>query len=305
MNPREETMKSFIEQELKCDPLYLAVTLGNVHLLHLKLSKQHHEEAKKLKESGKKAAPMGAIKISFKEDGYVKIEEPGLLKQSLTRAWSREGREELGLIRPHLVKLLNWFDYENKMMKTILKLCRFGLEDILQGYLNEDPQEIVITQNNPPQVPENEQHTSTLILKIQSRTPDTDFVIRILKNDIALLDEAIKENKDKRQAEDLKLKLKEEEQNYFSLYQLNLINEAKKIDAYLSEKVKERWSSHKLQGIVNLFEDVSNNFDSLSQLIAPIPAQHHELRLKMRELVTSSALPSCNFKVQYSFKEIN
>jgi hypothetical protein len=303
VSPQEEAMKYFREkQELKCDPLYLAVIVGNVHNLSLKLKKEREEEKAKLTQSGKTVLPLKGIKISFKEDSSVKTEEPGL-SQTLVRAWNGERREELSLIRPHLVKLLRWFDYEDPMIKTILKVFKSGLEDILAGYREQPDQEISITQVPSNQKEENNKDSSpALTVKIQEQTPETDVIIRILENDIDLLNHAIKEKKDERQIAELKEKLASEEKKYFHFHQLRLIKAADQtIDAYLAEKVKETWDLKTLQGIVSFFEarpnEAFNHFDSIASLVSKNPATYHELKLRIRDLIAST-LPNCTVKIQ-------
>lgn len=297
ISPQEELLKYFKEQEeLKCDPLYLAVTLGNVHLLYLRLSQQHEEEAKKFSLSGKQPTPLKGIKISFKEDSTVKIEEPGFLSQSLPRTFSGEGRVELGLIRPHLVKFLQWFDFQKPSYQTIIKLCKLGIEDILKGYKNQS-QEIIITQNSPSKESERFERTNPLVIKIQTHTPETDFVIRILENDIALLEEALKKKED-RALQEFKQKLFFEEMKYFPLNKLRLIKVSKSIDDYMAEKVRARWDDQTLQGIVKFFEATAittesfNHHDSLALLISRNPPVHQLLKIEIRDLILSTT-PNC------------
>ncbi len=353
LSASDEVLKYFTEQqELKCDPLYLGVVIGNVHLQFQKLVKDHEEESKRLIHLGKTPAPLQGIKISFKEDCSVKIEEPGLV-QSAQRTILGEGRIELENIRIHIVKLLRWFDCDNSDFKTILKAYKLGLEDILNGYLNKGCKEITISQS--PQVQDQQQPIKQVNLKM--RTPETQAVIRLLKDDIELLNEAITlpqkvpqeshqsleiegskpqdgkeitleereeekpkksekesqftefkkqlENERKRQV--FKQKLQEEEARYFPMHQLQLIKEGSKtIDKYMEEKVKERWDTKTLKGIVEFLQADSNKafnrVEALSHLVSKNPAEHLELRNKIRELITST-LANCTITTANDKKE--
>lgn len=305
-NPQEEVIKYFQEQEeLKCDPLYLAVTLGNVYLLYQRLLQQHQEEAEKLVKENKTVRPLQGIKISFKEDSNIKITEPGLTQSLSRRLWG-EGRVELGLIRPHLIKLFRWFDYQDPYYQTIFKACQCGIEAILKGYKYQQVQKITISQTNSKKPhsaelkEEKEIVQSHHVIEIQPQTSETDFVIRILENDIALLNEAIKE-KDERQQQEFIQKLNEEDAKYFPLHQLKLIKVAKTIDAYMMEQVKTRWDSETLGGIVKLFKAEAskafNRYDSIALLISRNPAAHQTLKAKVRDLLAAT-LPNCNLSVQ-------
>ncbi len=298
LSPQETVMKYFKEQEeLKCDPLYLAVKLGIIHLLYLKMVKQHKEEAIRAAQMGIPIPPLQSIKISFKEDCSLHIAEPGFFSQSLARKWSGEGRGELGYIRPHLVKLLRWFNYQDDTYKTILNVCKCGIEAILNGYKYQQNLEFIITQSEN-QKPEEQAIAKTF--KIQAHTPETDLVIRILENDIAFLEEATKV-KDDRQAKEFTEKLAQEEVKYFPLYQLKLMKVAKTIDAYMAEQVKSRWDDETLQGIVRLFKAESkeafNHYQSLSSLVSRNPEAHAALKTDIRDLLASTLI-QCNLKLQ-------
>lgn len=291
----------FDHQELlPCDPVYLAITLGNVYILYLKLQQEHQKETERLKKEGKTLSPLGAIRISFKNSG-IEIQEPGLFSQVLPRLWSGETRTELRLIRPHLIKLLRWFDYENSNYKTILKMCKLGIGIILEGYKNLASQKMTVTQTLPTP-PDKQEAPPPIVIDIQTIDPEVELVISRLEGDMALLEDAIKE-KDQRSTLELKTKLVSEEAKYFPMHRLHLIKVAKTIDEYMAEKVKSRWTNITLDGIVKIFNadpnESFNRYDAIASLISPNPAEHIKLKTEIRQL-TVATTPNCQIQIKNS-----
>jgi hypothetical protein len=288
------------QEQLPCDPVYLAITFGNVYLLYLKLKEQHQIEAERLKKEGKTISPLGAIRISFKNSG-IEIQEPGLFSQTLPRLWSGETRTELRLIRPHLIKLLRWFDYEDPNYKTILKMCKLGIGVILEGYKNLASQKMTVTQTLPTP-PDKQEAPPPIVIDIQTIDPEVELVISRLEGDMALLEDAVK-NKDERSAQELKIKLAQEEAKYFPMHRLHLIKVAKTIDEYMAEKVKSRWTNITLEGIVKIFNadpnESFNRYEAIASLIRPNPAEHAKLKGEIKQL-TLATTPNCQIQMKTS-----
>lgn len=295
----EKVMKHFQEhEELKCDPLYLAVTLGIVHIYDLQMIKKPKEETYAIRGF---TTSLKGVKISFKDNCSVEITPPGFFSQSVPRMLRGEGRRELGYIRPHLIQLLRWFGYKDNTHKTILKMCKCGIEALLKGYQHQQNQEkMTISQ----ELIKKEEQTSSqvTVIKIEAGAPETDLVIRILENDIDLLVKAINE-KDERQVQEFEAQLVQEEAKYFPLHRITLIKVEKTIDDYMAEKVIARWNTETLQGIVKLFEaepkEDFNLHDSLLTLLNRNPTAHEALRTEIRNLLASTLL-SCNINIQKS-----
>lgn len=191
LTPKDEMSKYFIEQEeLKCDPLYLGIVIGTTHILFEKMKKQHDEETSLSTQSGKTPTPLKGIKIGFNaEDCSITTNRPGFFSQTVVRTWNGQSQKELEWIRPHLVQLLRWCDFEAPMFKTILVFYKYGLEDILWGYKNKYAKEKTLTQT--PQKIENQPPPVPVKLKVKIGTPETNAILRILEADIALLEKAI------------------------------------------------------------------------------------------------------------------
>jgi hypothetical protein len=305
-NIQDEALQYFQEQELKCDPVYLAITFGKVYLCYQKLLQKHKEECAKLSREGKPLRPLQGIKISFKEDSSIKVKEPGPT-QGLSRRLLGEGREELGELRPHLIKLLRWFGYDSSISQTLLKVCKSGIEVILEGYQYPQNQKITISQTATQPLSRNfETHPSTAI-NIRVGALEKNFIVRILKDDVKLLEKALGEKNDRQKAEFAR-ELEEEETRYFPLHRLKLsIKSGKTIDTYMLEKVKEKWNHAALKAIVGLFNAESTPvinqnasldlYASLDLLIRHHPSSHQELKNEIRELFRIT-LSQCNLEVE-------
>lgn len=314
LSPTEEVIRHFQEQEeLKCDCLYLAVTLGTAHLHYVKIFQEYLIQAEKLSRESQPVPPLQGIKISIKEDSSITVSEP-YFSQCVIRKLSGDGRVQLGLIRPHLVQLLRWFDYKSENFKTILNVCKLGIEAILKGYKYQQCQKIDISQTIVIQPEkgkiegkEDEKAKEIIqVIKIQSHTSETDFVIRILENDIALLEEALKE-KDERQEREFTQKLTQEKAKYFPLHDLRLIKIAQTVDEYMANQLRKRWAGETLDGIVKLFKAAEStkqfsHCESLEALIHPNPEIHQKLKLEVRELLAAT-LPNCSVKVKQAIEE--
>jgi hypothetical protein len=216
-----------------------------------------------------------------------------------------------------LVQLLRWFDYKDANFKTILNVCKLGIEAILKGYKYQQGEDIDISQTIVQQQQKKKEEKGKegeqekpkeiiQVIKIQSHAAETDFVIRILENDIALLEEALKE-KDERQEREFTEKLAQEKVKYFPLHELKLIKVAQTIDEYMANQLRKRWDAETLGGIVKLFKAAEStksfsHCESLEALIHLNPGIHQKLKLEVRELLAAT-LPNCNLKVKQSIEK--
>lgn len=311
LNSIEEVVHNFKEQEeLKCDCLYLAIRLGTVHLRHVRLFQDYLIQTEKLIEEGKSIPPLQGVKIGFNDDSSITIDEPSYF-QGVFRSVSGTGRRQLGLIRPHLVQLLRWFDYKNEAFEEILTACKLGLEVLLKGYL-EQSQVISISQTiiQSERKEEEAREKSKKVVQVLNipiqKTPETDLVICALRDNIDFLSEALKK-KDERQEKEFAEKLEKERFRYFHLYDLQLIKVAKTIDEYMAAQLRARWSTNKLSGIVNFFKAAKENpedfshCESIEKAISPNPEIHQSLKLEVRELL-STTLPNDKLEIK-SFTE--
>lgn len=292
--PQKIVFNEFLEkEELKCDPFYLAVICGAVYLLYLRLQ-QHEENSDFLIEPFRKCEPSRGIKISFNSDCSVIIEKPGFLTQTLPRVWNRSDRTELRWLRPHFIKLLKWFDYKQPVYRQVLDICKKGIEVLLEGYKNPGKEYITITQNSS-----NDSLSSEHQIKILSHTSEADLIIRMLEADIDLLKEAIEE-KNERQEKEFQLKLKAEEQKYFPLHQLYLIEVSQTVDMYMKEKIMARWNAETVDGINKFFEakqsHAFDHYDSITALISKTPSEHIKLRDEIRAIIKTE-LANCTIQL--------
>lgn len=303
LNPPEEVLRYFQEQEeLRCDCVYLAVTLGTANLHYVKIFQEYLQQAEKLSKESQPIPSLQGIKVSIREDSSIVVSDP-CFSQGIVRRLLGEGRDQLNLIRPHLVQLLRWFDYKDPNFQIILNVCKLGIDAILKGYKYQQCQEIEIVQTVSIQDKDDKEKNEaevkefTHTINIQSYASETDSVIRILENDIALLEEALKE-KDERQETEFGQKLDQERIKYFPLHHIKLIKVAKTIDDYMADQLRKRWDDETLGGIVKLFKAAEStkqfsHCESLEALIRPNPKLHQALKLNVRDLLMAT-LPNCN-----------
>lgn len=301
VKPQDLVQTAFEKQEeLRCDPLYLAVIFGNISLLYQKFQQKTKElQHKNQSDQGqpKEEKPFCGIKISLKEDSQILIHPPNMA-QGFVRWWNKEGRLELRLIRRHLIKFLRWFDYKEPNYHTILKVCQEGIEVILNSYKDYKSRKIKIYQK---QEGSQEEDQTAIVIKTMDDQEDLDFVIRILQEDIALLKEALQSKDETREAQFTQM-LMAEEASLFPLDQkLRLLGTAKTIDTYMKEQIIERWRNQ-IKIVAESFTETTKSpggfdyYGSIEQLISPNPAAHQDLKLQVRKKIADT-LSQCRFVI--------
>lgn len=261
---QDKVLQYFKEkEELEYDPVYLIAAIANIALLNLSLQSTKTN---------------GPIKMSFTQDrnghSYIQIEAPGFY-QKINRFWGQTSREDLNIIRPHLIKYLRWFDYQQEPYRTILKECQKGLDILREGYARGGENETLTIKDGL---------NSTI--QIHTGISKFGFVIRVLRMESELIQEAL-DAKEGETNEKFKQKLDKEEKNYFPLHQLHLQTcENKTIDQYLQTKIKAKWENQTQLAIMTLLKPGPQNtlahYNSLNQLIDKSPESHTELKKEVQ-----------------------
>lgn len=296
LTPQQKLINHFQTQEqLKCDPFYVIVKLALVPLFQQKIKTEQSKQPC-LEERAKTSSK---ITLSFNESFVTKewtlnLEGPGIY-QKLSRTCRGNSRAELTELRPYFIKFLRWFDYkEDRGIQTILKASKKGMEILLEGYENLEKQMITITQI---------QNQQEVKIHIPTHNSERDSLHRILRNDINLLDKALKKKSEEQQQEFDQL-LDDEEKFYFPIHQYQLAKPAQKIDDYMFKIIQERWSENIREGLVRFLKDGSeeafNCYDSIEKLISENPSVHLKMQQQAIELLSASLLAKLpNYSVSY------
>ncbi len=131
----------------------------------------------------------------------------------------------------------------------------------------------------------------TRVFKIQYAMPESDFLLRILRDDIAFLNAAIKVESVE-QDDFFKQRLTEEKARFFQLHSFMLTGVAQTIDEFMRQRMCKLWEDNDVAAVVRLFESANSNkfsnYEAIEALIRRNPQTHQALKLEMRTLFEAS-----------------
>ncbi|CUI17756.1 hypothetical protein PNK_2153 [Candidatus Protochlamydia naegleriophila] len=284
----DQLFERFLYKEgLQYDPIYGAIVLALPYLM----AQQHTKDRQYYIKNGT------WIKLRISDNSDISFDPPGF-GQGIGRTVSGHSREELCLLRKHLVKALKWtFKNQDQHAVDAIKVIFFytikGLKELEASYgpeTNGKPLEVSIDNKK---------------VKLTGQVEEQNQTNRCLEQDRILIESAL-QNPD----EALTIIDKEDEKLFElrnltqKIYTQEKQNEPidQKIEDLYAQKIRALWPSQTLAAIANLFKtkqsSLSDPLTAIQTLIKGNPVEFMQIKKEMHELTVKAIADSSKSKQQ-------
>ncbi len=249
-NSDQQLARFLYKEGLQYDPIYGAIVLALPYLM----AQQHAKDRQYYIKNGT------WIKLRISDHGEISFDPPGY-GQKIGRTMSGHSRNELCLLRKHLVKALKWtFKLQNQdsvnAIKVIFSYTIQGIKELEASYgpeLNEKAIEVNIGSNK---------------VKLTGQIEEQNQTNRCLEQDRLLIESVLASSKDALSIID------QEDEKLFELRNLTqkiLTKDQQSIDQRIediyAQKIEMLWPPQTLAAIANLFRTKQSSlFDSLTAI---------------------------------------
>lgn len=283
----DQQLDRFLYKEgLQYDPIYGAIVLALPYLM----AQQHTKDREYYVKNGT------WIKLRISEKGEISFDSPGF-GQGIVRTVSGHSRNELCLLRKHIVKALKW-TFKNQDQNSIVAMTTIfgytikGLKELEASYgpeINEKTLEVGIGSNK---------------VKLTGQIEEQNQTNRCLEQDRLLIESVLAK------PEDALSIIDKEDGKLFELRDLTqkIVTQEKKdpidqkIEEVYAHKIETLWPAKTLAAIANLFETKQSSlFDSLTAiqtLIKGNPAKFMQIQEDMHILTLKAIEDSSKAKQQ-------